>query len=222
MIDPLSVTLGSERGSEAPDVYRDRPAPDGDVAAVLAAGRRDLVRGVREAGPSARELPMTTSGDSLAAAFKEVFSQLASGVCVVTFWRGGRLHGFTATSVTSVSLRPLRVLFCVAQASESHSCLAAGSALGISILNHEQRALSDRFARKVAQGAYDDVRIAGSSRQAPLLEGALGHITASVVEMIPSGDHTIVLCDVTSAHAESDGTPLLYCRRNYHSLHHSI
>ncbi len=167
---------------------------------------------------SLMEPVMTTAADELRQRFKEVFSELASGVCVVTFWRGGRLHGFTATSVTSVSLRPPRVLFCVAQTSESHSCLVPGSLLGISILTHEQRALSDRFARKVPHGAYDDVRIAGGSQRAPLLEGALGHVTAVVVEMIPSGDHTIVLCDVTSAHAGGDGTPLLYCRRNYHSL----
>jgi flavin reductase (DIM6/NTAB) family NADH-FMN oxidoreductase RutF len=169
-----------------------------------------------------REPDMTAPPDDITRAFKDVFSRLASGVCVVTFWRGGRLHGFTATSVTSVSLNPLRVLFCVSQASESYSCLAFGSVVGISILNAEQRALSDRFARKVAFGAYDDVRIADSAQQAPLLEGALGHVTAVVVEMIPSGDHTIVLCDVTSAHAESDGAPLLYCRRTYHSLRHAI
>ena len=169
-----------------------------------------------------REPDMTAPPDDLTQTFKAVFSQLASGVCVVTFWRGGRLHGFTATSVTSVSLNPLRVLFCISQTSESHSCLASGSVIGISILNAEQRALSDRFARKVAFGAYDDVPIAARAQQAPLLEGALGHITAAVAEMIPSGDHTIVLCDVTSAHAESDGTPLLYCRRTYHSLRYAI
>lgn len=164
---------------------------------------------------------MTTSPDDLTRTFKEVFSQLASGVCVVTFWRGDRLHGFTATSVTSVSLRPPRLLFCVSQASESYSCLNSGSVIGISILDAEQRTLSDRFARKVAFGAYDDVRIVDGA-QAPLLDGALGHITAVVAEMIPSGDHVIALCDVTSAHSESDGTPLLYCRRAYHSLRHSI
>lgn len=169
-----------------------------------------------------REPDMNVPPEDLTRTFKEVFSQLASGVCVVTFRRSGRLHGFTATSVTSVSLNPLRVLFCVSQASDSHSCLAVGSAIGISILNAEQRALSDRFARKAGFGAYDDVRIAGPERQAPLLDGALGHVTATVVEMIPSGDHTIVLCDVTSAHAESDGVPLLYCRRSYHSLRHAI
>jgi flavin reductase (DIM6/NTAB) family NADH-FMN oxidoreductase RutF len=169
-----------------------------------------------------REPEAIMSTDDLTRIFKEVFSRLASGVCVVTFWRGGSLHGFTATSVISVSLRPLRVLFCVSRTSESYSLLASGSAIGISILDAGQRALSDRFASKVAFGAYDDVRIADGAREAPLLHGALGHVTAVVAQMIPSGDHTIVLCDVTSAHAESDGTPLLYCRRTYHSLRHSL
>lgn len=165
---------------------------------------------------------MTASSDDLSRSFKEVFSQLASGVCVVTFWRDDRLHGFTATSVTSVSLNPLRVLFCVSQTSESYSCLTSGSVIGISILNAGQRTLSDRFASKAACGAYDDVRIAEGARQAPLLDGALGHITAVVAQIIPSGDHAITLCDVTSAQAASDGAPLLYCRRTYHSLHHAV
>jgi flavin reductase (DIM6/NTAB) family NADH-FMN oxidoreductase RutF len=169
-----------------------------------------------------REPDIIVSTDDLTRIFKEVFSRLATGVCVVTFWRGGRLHGFTATSVISVSLMPLRVLFCVSKTSESYSFLTSGSVIGISILDAEQRALSDRFASKVAFGAYDDVRIVDEAQQAPLLEGALGHITAVVAEMIPSGDHTIVLCDVISAHAASDGTPLLYCRRTYHCLRHAI
>ena len=91
------------------------------------------------------------------------------------------------------------MLFCVSQTSESYSFLTYGSAVGVSILDTEQRALSDRFASKVAFGAYDDVRIADGAQQAPLLKGALGHITAIIAEMIPSGDHSIVLCDVTSA-----------------------
>jgi flavin reductase len=153
--------------------------------------------------------------------FKEVFSRLASGVCVVTFWRAGRLHGFTATSVTSVSMKPMRVLFCLSETSESYPYLTPGSAVGISILNADQRALSDRFASKVAAGAYDDVRICERAAHAPLLDGALGHVTGIVADHIPSGDHTIVLCDVTSAHAENDGAPLLYCKRAYHSLRHA-
>lgn len=165
-----------------------------------------------------RKPDTSTPPEDLTRMFKEFFSRLASGVCVVTFWRGGRLHGFTATSVISVSLQPLRVLFCISQASESYSCLSLGSVVGISILDAGQRELSDRFASRVVPGAYDDVRIAEGAQHAPLLDGALGHITAVVGEMISSGDHTIVLCNVTSANAENDGTPLLYCKRSYYSL----
>lgn len=161
---------------------------------------------------------MTTLIDEFNRNFKEVFSQLASGVCVVTFWRGGRVHGFTATSVTSVSLRPARVLFCLSENSESIACLSNGTSIGISILHADQRLLSDRFASKVAVGAYDDIPIANDAEQAPLIDGALGHVTATVVQMIPAGDHTIILCDVKSAEAAGEGIPLLYCRRTYHSL----
>lgn len=160
--------------------------------------------------------------DDLQRDFKNVFSRLASGVCVIAFWRGARIHGFTATSVTSVSIEPAQLLFCLSQKSESHSCLLPGIDIGISILSAGQRELSDRFARTVATGAYDDIEISSRMKRVPLLEGAIGHITATVASMIPSGDHTIVLCNVASAQAANDEAPLLYCRRAYHSLVHSL
>jgi flavin reductase len=158
--------------------------------------------------------------NDLPGAFKQAFSRLASGVCVVTFWRDGRLHGFTATSVTAVSIKPARVLFCVSNTSESFAHLTRGSVVGISILSAEQRALSDRFASKVVAGGYDDVGVTEGAGRAPLLAGALGHVSCIIVDLVASGDHVIVLCDVTSANA-SDGTPLLYFGRTYHSLHHT-
>jgi flavin reductase len=158
--------------------------------------------------------------DSLRQGFKDVFSQLASGVSVVTFRRGDHLHGFTATSVTSVSLQPPRVLFCVAQSSQSYACLGIGMSVGISVLSAGQRALSDRFASKLAPGSYDDVATIEGAGQAPLIAGALGQLSAAIVDLIPSGDHAIVLCDVIFARAAA-GAPLLYHARNYHTLHPS-
>ncbi|WP_315722043.1 MULTISPECIES: flavin reductase family protein [unclassified Bradyrhizobium] len=169
---------------------------------------------------SALEATMTAA-DSLRQDFKDVFSQLASGVCIVTFRRGGQLHGFTATSVTSVSLQPPRVLFCVAQSSQSYACLGVGMSVGVSVLSAGQRALSDRFASKLAPGSYDDVATIEGAGQAPLIAGALGQLSTAIVDLIPSGDHAIVLCDVTWAHAGGDGAPLLYHARNYHTLHQS-
>jgi hypothetical protein len=79
-----------------------------------------------------------------------------------------------------------------------------------------------RLCDQSARGRYDDVMIAEGAQQAPLLEGVLDYIAAVVVEMISSGDHTIVPCDVPSTHADGGRTPLLYCRRACHSLCHSL
>ena len=57
--------------------------------------------------------------------FRAVLGRLASGVCLVTMRADGLDHGFTATSVTSLSLSPMLVLVCVAQEQRSHALLHA-------------------------------------------------------------------------------------------------
>ena len=84
------------------------------------------------------------------------------------------------------------------------------------------RALLRDQAMVIAPGAYDDIRTLEHASPVPLIDGALGHISAVVSQKIPSGDHAIILCDVTSAQATGSGAPLLYCRRGYHSLHHGL
>lgn len=166
---------------------------------------------------------MTEPAHDIARRFKEVFSRLASGVCVVSFRKNGRVHGFTATSVTSVSAAPPRVLFCLARGSDSHSGLRVGTPVGISVLHAGQQVLSERFARSLRGGdGYDDISLSEALSHAPVLDGAIGQIAATIAEMIPAGDHTIVLCDVAEAQASHEGEPLLYCKRSYHRLHQGL
>jgi flavin reductase (DIM6/NTAB) family NADH-FMN oxidoreductase RutF len=154
----------------------------------------------------------------LADDFKQAFSVLAAGVSVVTFEVAGQVHGFTATSLTAVSMEPPLALFCVGRGNTSHAFLNKGTAVGISILAAEQQALSHRFATKVALGGYVDVDVTAGDEGAPVLRGAVAVMTARIVELVPAGDHTIYVCRLQWAHASSQRRPLLYCARNYHTL----
>src|SRR5258708_4622775 len=89
--------------------------------------------------------------------FKEAFSGLASGVSIITFDVEGHLHGFTATSLTPVSMTPPLALFCVARSNTSHEHLTKGTVIGISILAADQSEMSNLFAAKVRLGGYIDV-----------------------------------------------------------------
>jgi flavin reductase len=150
--------------------------------------------------------------------FKAAFRRLASGVCVVMFRRHGRPHGFTATSVTSVSMAPPKALFCVGTGNDSHGHLAVGTRLGISMLSAAQRPLSDRFAGKAGPNGYDDVGTMEGPGGALLLPGALAHLSARVAALVPAGDHSIVVCDLDAALIADEAPPLLHFSRAYHGL----
>lgn len=150
--------------------------------------------------------------------FKAAFRRLASGVCVVMFRRHGRPHGFTATSVTSVSMAPPKALFCVGTMNDSHPHLAVGTAIGISLLSAAQRPLSDRFAGKAGPQGYDDVATVEGPGGVLLLPGALAHLSARVAELVPAGDHSIVVCDLDAAIVADEAPPLLHFARAYHAL----
>jgi flavin reductase (DIM6/NTAB) family NADH-FMN oxidoreductase RutF len=150
--------------------------------------------------------------------FKAFFRQLASGVCVVMFRAGGGLHGFTATSVTSVSLDPPQALFCASKRNDSHQFLQIGISIGVSILCEDHRHLSDRFAGKAGADGYDDVETIAVAEGMPGLTGALGHLQGRVTDIIAAGDHSIVVFAVEGAQAWPGDPPLVYFNQGYRLL----
>lgn len=167
---------------------------------------------------SAPEGAMQPAGSPNPEPFKAAFRRLASGVCVVMFRRNGRPHGFTATSVTSVSMAPPKALFCVGTGNDSHAHLAAGTRVGISLLSAAQRPLSDRFAGKAGPLGYDDVETAEGPGGVLLLPGAIAHLSARVAQLVPAGDHSIVVCNLEAAMLAEEAPPLLHFSRAYHAL----
>ena len=152
------------------------------------------------------------------AQFKSVFSRLASSISVITFDVAGNLHGFTATSLTPVSLEPPVALFCVGNKNQSHAHLRHGMVVGISILASDQKELSGRFAGKAEPGTYADVATLPLKSGAHSLEGAVAGLSGTITKLIPVGDHTIYLCKLTASRIEPAGEPLLYYARDYRLL----
>lgn len=154
----------------------------------------------------------------IASDFKSVFSQLASGVTVITFYRQGRRHGFTATSLTPVSMAPPIALFCVGRSNDSHSHLSKKMPIGISILSIGQSEVSNRFATRTASERCEGIDTIEKTPGVPLLAGAIAILEGTIANLIPAGDHTVCLCDLERAEIHNDEAPLLYYSRNYHSL----
>lgn len=147
--------------------------------------------------------------------FRAVLGRLAGGVCLVTMRVEGEDHGFTATSVTSLSLSPMLILVCVAQGQRSHALLERAGHFGVCLLDHTQTELGVRFATGLLEERFQNLDVLRATTGAPLLRDCLGWLDCRIQQILPGGDHSIVIGEVEAGDAREDGLPLVYFKRQW-------
>jgi flavin reductase (DIM6/NTAB) family NADH-FMN oxidoreductase RutF len=149
--------------------------------------------------------------------FRSVFRDHAARVVVITAQGQREPVGFTATSLTSVSLKPPMVSFAVARTASVWRTLSHSARVAVHLLGQDQDDLATTFATSGIN------RFAGLEWRAgphgePLIEGCAAYLGCRVVQHVPAGDHVVVLAQVTRAQVERAGEPLLYHDGGYASV----
>jgi len=155
------------------------------------------------------------------AAFRKAIGNFATGVTVVTTAVGGRLHGVTANSLTSVSLDPLLLLVCVDKAAHAHAEMLACASFGISILAADQKDLSNLFAKSglPEEGSLRGAAFRQGSTGCPLIEGAVAWFECLPHAQVDAGDHTVFVGRVAAGQVpRPEAEPLLYFRGSYRGI----
>ena len=144
----------------------------------------------------------------------------ATGVTVVTTCHDDLFHGFTANSVTSVSLDPMLLLVCVDKGATAHAQLKSASTFGVSMLGAAQQEISNLFAQtsEPELGGLRGIDYHLGPYGAPLLAGSIACVECRVKEALDGGDHTIFIGEVLGGEILSDDAPLLYFRGSYRQL----
>lgn len=149
-------------------------------------------------------------------AFRVTMAQVATPVSVVTTHDGERPYGTTVSAFSSLSMEPPMLLVSLQRSSHLLSLLAEGTRFGVNVLGGEQAELAARFASR------RDDKFAGVEWElldgAPALPAAHGWVGLDVAQLVPAGDHVLVLGDVVSA-VSGPGGPLTYHRRSFGTHH---
>ncbi|MEW1760146.1 flavin reductase family protein [Streptomyces cyaneofuscatus] len=150
--------------------------------------------------------------------FKEVFRRYPAGVVVVTADSGHGPVGFTATSLTSLSLDPPLVSYGIGTTSSSWPHVERAASTVVNFLGADQEAL----ARTFATSGIDRFAAPTSWRRLPegepVLDGAAGWLRLETEQIVPAGDHRIVIARVTDSWLDEGRSPLLFHNGTYHSL----
>jgi flavin reductase (DIM6/NTAB) family NADH-FMN oxidoreductase RutF len=172
---------------------------------------------------SARELagvdvPADTSGIT-AEQYRAAMRHYPTGVTVVTLRHDDNPIGFTASSFASLSLDPPLISFNIAHSSSSIRALHASDSVVIHFLGEHQRHVAQRFARSADQRFADQSLWTWLDTGEPVLYGTPIWLRVTIHQLIPVGDHTLVVGLVNRVEDVTDsptGAPLLYHHGRYH------
>ena len=143
-------------------------------------------------------------------------SRYPSGVTVVTGRdSAGRAVGFTASAVSSVSLRPPLVLVCADRGSASLPVLVEGGRFAVSFLRAEDVELARRFSADLPGERFHELRVTDTPAGLPVLEGALAWAGCRVWKCVDAGDHVILIGEVVEHGLGADGSPLVFFGSGY-------
>ena len=114
----------------------------------------------------------------------------------------------SSSSFLSVSLEPALVSFCIKEDALIFPLLTIGKTVGISILAANQKHISNQFAGFNKEELV--IPMTKTTAGATVIDKALAWYSTKIHQIIPAGDHFLILCEVMDLDRAEDGNPLIY------------
>lgn len=146
-------------------------------------------------------------------AYRRAMGAFATGVAVVSAVRpGGAVAGLTVNSLSSVSLAPPLLLWCLGDTCERYDLFATAQTWGLTILGGGDEALARRYARThtgtIAPEEGDTLM------DARVLRAGVAHFACRTHARHEGGDHLIIVGEVIGFRTEP-GAALTFYRGQY-------
>lgn len=148
---------------------------------------------------------------------REAFGHFPSGVVAIAAEVNGVRQGLAASTFVPVSLDPPLVSFCVQNTSTTWPTLKEVPLLGISVLGEAH----DDAVRALAAKTGD--RFAGLATEsndggAVFIRGTSVWLESAIEQLIPAGDHTIVVLRVSDVRVDPEVEPIVFHRSVFRRL----
>ncbi len=148
---------------------------------------------------------------------REAFGHFPSGVVAVAAEVGGARVGLAASTFVPVSLDPPLVSFCVQNTSATWPKLKGVPVLGISVLGEAHDAAARMLAAKTGD-RFAGLETVSNGGGAVFIKGTSVWLESAIEQLVPAGDHTIVLLRVNDITVDPQVAPIVFHRSMFRRL----
>lgn len=151
-------------------------------------------------------------------AYRSALGGFGTGVALVAARDGaGNAHGMIINSLTSVSLHPPIMLWCLAHSSAAFGVYTEAPAFSLNILRSDDAEVAQRFSRRGDRIIPAD-QVTTMETGAPVLVAAVASLDCRMRLRQPMGDHEVIYGDVLAYRADAGVDALGFFRGRFVTL----
>src|SRR5689334_12037658 len=160
---------------------------------------------------------MSAPSDLSPTTLREAFGHFPSGVIAIAAEVDGTRVGLAASTFVPVSLDPPPVSFCRQNSSTTWPKLEDLPLLGISLLGEAHDAAARTLAAKTGD-RFAGLTTVSTEGGAVFIDGTSVWLESAIEQLVPAGDHTIVVLRVTDITVHADVPPIVFHRSTFRRL----
>ncbi|MBT0566395.1 flavin reductase family protein [Williamsia sp. CHRR-6] len=161
--------------------------------------------------------PATLTPVADGSALRNAYSCFPTGVVAVCAVINGVPVGIAASSFATVSLDPPLVSLCVQHTSSTWPRLRAATAIGVSVFAAGQDRLCTQLAGPAPQ-RFDGIDPVIDDHGAVFIPGAAAMLSCRLYNEFPTGDHNLVLLEISALRADPAIEPLVFHASTFRAL----
>ena len=154
---------------------------------------------------------MNSNRDLTPLSLREAFGHFPTGVVAIAAQVDGVRVGLAASTFVPVSLEPPLVSFCVQNTSETWPKLKGLPMLGISVLGEAHDAAVRTLAAKTGD-RFAGLETVSNESGAVFIKGTSLWLESAIEQLVPAGDHTIVVLRVNHLQVDPEIAPIVFHR----------
>jgi flavin reductase (DIM6/NTAB) family NADH-FMN oxidoreductase RutF len=152
-----------------------------------------------------------------ASTLRDAFGHFPSGVVAIAAEVSGVRVGLAASTFVPVSLEPPLVSFCVQNTSTTWPKLKDLPKLGISVLGESHDEAAKALAAKTGD-RFAGLETVSTESGAVFIKGTGLWLESAIEQLIPAGDHIIVVLRVSEVTVDAEVAPIVFHRSAFRRL----
>lgn len=149
---------------------------------------------------------------------KKLLRKFPYGLYILGLRDGDKFHGMVGSWLAQCSFEPPLLMLGLKKGSYSHQMLEHNPFFTINVPRKNQKDLVQGFFKpyEVKDHRFGNVPFHLGRNGTPVLDDVLGHLECRARQIIPGGDHDIVMAEIIDAEIKQDGENLIMSDTAWH------